>query len=127
MHYVPESAREFLPDEIASGTQRERSFHYRSAPIYLLTALVGLLLAGDLLIGLIGDASWLEYQKPFGFRLALLAAVFGGARILYQTLENLFEGKIGADLALTIAALAAIVPFGIVPPTARLTEYFLVQ
>ena len=33
----------------------------------------------------------------------------GGARILYQTLENLFEGRIGADLALTLAALAAIV------------------
>ncbi|MCH7989032.1 MAG: hypothetical protein IID46_07755, partial [Planctomycetes bacterium] len=62
MHYVPESAREFLTEETASGTRRERSFHYRSAPIYLLTVLVGLLLAGDLLIGLIGDSSWLEYQ-----------------------------------------------------------------
>ena len=30
-------------------------------------------------------------------------------RILYQTLEGLFEGRVGADLALTVAALAAII------------------
>jgi len=116
MHYVPESPAEFL-QETEAGARRdfaERSFHYRSAPIYLLTAMVGGLLAADLLIGFVGDQSpWvaargLEGRTLFGFRLALLAAVFGGARILYQTLEGLFERKIGADLALTIAALAAI-------------------
>ena len=89
-----------------------RSFHYRSAPIYLLTAVVGLLFAADLVIGLLSSAGvpdWIQYQSLAGFRLALLAAVLGGARILYQTLENLFDGKVGADLALTIACLAAIV------------------
>ena len=47
MHYVPESAREFLQDDTSSvGTvpSEEVGFHYRSAPIYLLTAIVGLLL-----------------------------------------------------------------------------------
>ena len=110
MHYVPESPAEFLQDNADDGPldPSQRSFHYRSAPIYLLTALVGLLLGADLLFAFIGIAPWADYQSLFGFRLALLAAVLGGARILYQTLEGLFEGKIGADLALTIAALAAI-------------------
>ena len=51
----------------------------------------------------------LTARSLFGFRLALLAAVLGGARILYQTLDGLLSGKVGADLALTIACLAAIV------------------
>jgi len=110
MHYVPESPAEFLQDGAPDARRpaAERSFHYRSAPIYLLTALVGVLLAADLLFGFLGEGPWTPYRTLYGFRLALLAAVLGGARILYQTLEGLFEGTIGADLALTIAALAAI-------------------
>eukprot|EP00913_Durusdinium_trenchii_P008819 g8285.t1 len=112
MHYVPESACEFLPDDATGGAgsgNSGQSFHHKSAPIYLLTFAVGLLLAADLLIGFVNDDAWNAYRTLAGFRLALLAAVVGGARILYQTLERLFEGTIGADLALTIAALAAIV------------------
>ncbi|MEO1994846.1 MAG: cation-translocating P-type ATPase, partial [Planctomycetaceae bacterium] len=109
MHYVPESAREFLQEETVATGPRERSFHYRSAPIYLLTLVVGLLLLADVVLGVVGDPTWLAYRMPLGFRLALLAAVAGGARILYRTLEAMFEGRIGADLALTIAMLAAIV------------------
>lgn len=111
MHYVPESAREFLDDDPAGGADGDgsASFHYQSAPIYLLTALVGALLAADLLIGLLDIPQWQPYRTPFGYRLALLAAVLGGARILYQTLESLLAGQIGANLALTIATLAAIV------------------
>src|SRR5439155_662017 len=45
----------------------------------------------------------------FGYRYALIAAVIGGARVLYNSLESLFEGRIGADLAIAIACLAAIV------------------
>ena len=89
-----------------------RSFHYRSAPVYLLTAAVAILFGADILIGLLEEAGvsgWSQYQQLAGFRLALLAAVLGGARILYRTLEGLFDGKVGADLALTIACLAAIV------------------
>ncbi|MBA4066313.1 MAG: hypothetical protein C0501_21885 [Isosphaera sp.] len=82
--------------------------------LYLLTAVVGLLLAADLWLQL---ADWLATRgistytwnpKPFGFRYALLAAVVGGARVLYGSLEALFEGRVGADLALALAALAAI-------------------
>ena len=114
MHYCPESCREFLDETPIGGSAADAGlgFHYRSAPIYLLTSLVGVLFAADLGIGLLensGVSAWGEYQTVGGFRLALLAAVLGGARILYQTLENLFDGKVGADLALTIACLAAIV------------------
>ena len=114
MHYCPESCREFLDETPMGGSAADagRSFHYRSAPIYLLTLIVGLLFAADLVISFLeetGVSTWSEYQTLGGFRLALLAAVLGGARILYQTLENLFDGKVGADLALTIACLAAIV------------------
>jgi Cu+-exporting ATPase len=114
MHYCPESCREFLAETPigASAAGADRGFHYRSAPLYILTAAVGLLFAGDISIGLLQDAgvnAWSDYQTAFGYRLALLAAVLGGARILYQTLENLLDGRIGADLALTIACLAAII------------------
>lgn len=114
MHYCPESCREFLNDAPIGGSADDagRSFHYRSAPIYLLTLLVGLLFGCDILIGALeeaGVASWSAYREFAGFRLVLLAAVLGGARILFLTLEGLFAGKVGADLALTIACLAAIV------------------
>src|SRR5258708_18694526 len=87
MHYIPETA---------------------PALLYLLTAAVGLLLLADMLGGVMGDPAWSTYRTLFGFRLALLAAVLGGSRILYHTLEGLFAGRVGADLALTIACLAAI-------------------
>jgi len=114
MHYCPESCREFLDETPIGGSAADagRGFHYRSAPIYVLTLVVGILFATDIVIGLLeetGVSSWSRCQTLFGFRLVLLAAVLGGARILYQTLENLFDGKVGADLALTIACLAAIV------------------
>ncbi len=124
MHYAPESPREFLPEAGANCAGREESFHYRSAPIYLLTAVVGILLVVDVALGIVwgmpgssptiaSNADWwsklLATQTLFGFRLALLAAVLGGARILYQTLDGLLSGRVGADLALTIACLAAIV------------------
>lgn len=109
MHYVPESARAFLQ---GGGNQSDDdeaiSFHYASAPLYLLTAIVGALLAADFVIEISDNPAWEPYLTVWGFRLALLAAVAGGARILYQTLEGLFEGRVGADLALTIACLAAI-------------------
>jgi Cu+-exporting ATPase len=108
MHYVPESAREFLQPESSGDGRDANGFHYQSAPVYLLTGAVALLLAGDFFLGFVNDPVWLKYRTIAGFRLALLAAVLGGARILYQTLEGLFEGRVGADLALTIAALSAI-------------------
>ncbi len=82
--------------------------------LYLLAALVGGLLAADLWPLL---AVWLRSQgidavswprEAFGFRYSLIAAVLGGARVLFSSLEALFEGRVGSDLALAIACLAAI-------------------
>src|SRR5438045_2358049 len=83
--------------------------------LYLLTALLGLLLAADLGPVL---ARWLNStfslglpvwpNELYGYRLALLAAVLGGARALYGSLDALFDGKVGADLALALACVAAI-------------------
>src|SRR4029450_13755763 len=83
--------------------------------LYLLTFIVGGLLGADLWPVVAG---WLKNQgvetyswqrELYGFRYALVAAILGGARVLYTSLQALFEGRIGSDLALAIACLAAIV------------------
>ncbi len=85
--------------------------------LYLLTALLGLLLGADLGLSFSDWAGWSNSWLPawwprtlFGDRhwLALIAAVLGGSRVLYGSLEALFEGKLGADLALALACIAAI-------------------
>jgi Cu+-exporting ATPase len=80
--------------------------------LYLLTGLLGLLIGLDLwprLAGWLG-AAWLPTWPTtvYGQPLALIAAVLGGARILYTTVEGLFDGRVGADLALAVACIAAI-------------------
>ena len=81
--------------------------------LYLLTAVVGLLLAADLLPLLAGAfpalPTYSRTQFGFASAFALLAAVLGGARALYRSLEKLTEGRVGADLAVAVACLAAIV------------------
>jgi Cu+-exporting ATPase len=85
--------------------------------LYLLTGLIGLIIAVDLwprvaawLVGLGVDLpAWARWSQEIGgYRIVLLAAILGGARVLYGSLESLFEGKLGADLALAIACVAAI-------------------
>ncbi len=81
-------------------------------PLYTMTAPIGALIGLDFLprlsawLGIASLASW-----PIGvgvYRFALIAAVLGGARILYGALQSVLEGRIGADLALAIACIAAI-------------------
>jgi Cu+-exporting ATPase len=94
----------------------DEAFHQESnLSLYLLTALIGLLIALDLWptfvawepIKNLGLPAWpREIYGPY--RFALVAAVIGGARILYGSIESLLEGKLGADLALAIATIAAI-------------------
>ena len=75
--------------------------------LYLLTSILALLIGADLWLWLsIGadDVSLLGLR----FRLALVPAILGGARILYGSLDSLFEGRIGADLAIAVACVAAI-------------------
>jgi Cu+-exporting ATPase len=84
----------------------------RNLPLYLLTALLGLLIGLDLWPRLVSWFGWTGVptwpQEIYGYRIALIAAVLGGARILYTSLDGLFEGKVGADVALAIACIAAI-------------------
>jgi Cu+-exporting ATPase len=83
----------------------------RNLSLYLLTGLIGLLIAADLWPKLV---SWMQWTVPTwpatisGWEIAMIAAVIGGARVLYTSLESLLEGRIGADLAVAIATIAAI-------------------
>jgi heavy metal translocating P-type ATPase len=86
-----------------------------NAGLFLLTGLLGLLIGLDLWPPIAG---WLNSsfgfdlsvgdRKLFGVRYALIAAIIGGARALAGAAERLWEGKLGADLAIAIAAIAAI-------------------
>lgn len=81
-------------------------------PLYLFTGLLAILVGLDVAprffawLGFAGIAPW--PSEVLGYRFALIAAVLGGARILYGSLSNLLDGKLGADIALAIATLAAI-------------------
>src|SRR5713226_8982422 len=93
----------------------EQAFHKESnLSLYLLTGLLGLIIGIDLwprlALWLQGWGVTLPYwpQEIAGYRIALLAAVLGGARVLYGALEGLLEGRLGADLAIAIACVAAI-------------------
>jgi Cu+-exporting ATPase len=94
----------------------EEPFYQESnLSLYLLTGLLGLLIGIDLwpaLASWIADKGWNlpTWPREFysGYRIALIAAVLGGARVLYISLEGLLEGRIGADLAIAIACVAAI-------------------
>ncbi|HEY7428057.1 MAG TPA: cation-translocating P-type ATPase family protein [Gemmataceae bacterium] len=82
--------------------------------LYLLTGLLGVLIGADVWpIAARWIATWGPSlpswsNEPYGYRIALLAAILGGARTLYGSLNSLFEGRIGADLAVAIACVAAI-------------------
>jgi Cu+-exporting ATPase len=84
------------------------------AGLYLLTGLLGVLIGADLWpmaarwIATWGPSLPTWSNEPYGYRIALLAAILGGARTLYGSLNSLFEGRIGADLAVAIACVAAI-------------------
>src|SRR5262249_61175482 len=86
----------------------------RVASLYLLTGLLLALVLRDIWPELVGWLNGFGAELPagtnliFGIRYALIAAIIGGARILYGSIESLADGKLGADLALAIACVAAI-------------------
>src|SRR5262245_50545931 len=67
--------------------------HHDDRILYALTALMGVLIGGEVVFGWLGWESW---RAPWGVSLALVAAVIGGSRIVYGALEALFRGSIGA-------------------------------
>ena len=83
--------------------------------LYLLTGIVGALLIADLWPLLANALKSLGLETPtwqdrelFKIRYALIAAVIGGAKTLYGALERLTDGRVGADLAVALACIAAI-------------------
>lgn len=84
--------------------------------LYALAALVTGLLVLDLWPPLAGwiastfgvELPTLAVREIGGYRFALVAAVVGGARVLYTSLESASEGRIGADFAVALACIAAI-------------------
>ncbi len=105
--------REFQPGLMASGhaDDHHRHDHHRAhdhavelRALVATTAVVGLLLGLDLVLGLAGAEA---YRRPFGVSLSLAAAVIGGGRVIYLALAALLEGRVGADIALAVACVAA--------------------
>jgi Cu+-exporting ATPase len=84
----------------------ELTHHENHRALYLLTALLGLLIGADVVFGALGWESW---RTPWGISLVLVAAVVGASRIVYGAIEALVQGRIGADIALAQACLAALV------------------
>ncbi len=97
-------------------SQADMTFGYpRLGGVGLLTAVVGFFLLRDLwpyVAGQLNDLFALELpildRKIYEYRYALIGAVIGGARALYGGLDSLLSGKTGADLAIALACIAAI-------------------
>jgi cation transport ATPase len=73
--------------------------------LYVFTALLGLLIGGDVVLDWLG---W-TVQLPLGISLSLVAAVLGAVYIVHSALDALFHRRIGADFALAQASIAALV------------------
>ena len=84
----------------------DRHHHDDHKSLYALTATLGVLLAADLVFGWMG---WARLKAPLGVSLATVAALIGACRIVYGAIEALAAGRIGADIALAQACLAALV------------------
>src|SRR5690242_14644065 len=114
--------REFNPAQMALGHtlstdhHHHHDHHHGHAPhhdehdhaaelriLVATTLVVGLLGGADLVLGAWGS----EYRRPFGIPLSLAAAIIGGGRVVYLALAALLEGRIGADIALAVACVAA--------------------
>src|SRR4051794_6063252 len=83
--------------------------------LYLLTALIGVLILADVIplfadeVRLFGRPLRLWSNEYRDYRIfALCAAILGGARTFCSAIDSLMQGRIGADLAMAIAAIAAI-------------------
>ena len=97
----------------------------RTTGLYLLTAVLLLLVGRDLWPEIAGwlnsfgldlpvysnvafRFTWRLIGADFSVRYALIAAAIGFVRIAVGSADSLLEGKVGADVALAIACLAAI-------------------
>ncbi len=84
----------------------EHHHHDDPRSLYVMTVLLGGLIGLDLIFGWLNWDSW---RSPLGISLVWVAAIIGAGRIVYGAIEALAEGRIGADIALAQACLAAII------------------
>ncbi|WP_435010570.1 cation-translocating P-type ATPase family protein [Tundrisphaera lichenicola] len=85
---------------------QDHPHHHDERSLYAMTAVLGILIGADLVFGGLG---WDSFRSPMGISLVWLAAILGAGRIVYGALEALVQGRIGADVALAQACLAAII------------------
>jgi len=94
-------------------SRHEKPFHTEQPlSLYLLTLLMALLLIADFWPAIVDWFGWTSVptwpRTIGGYRWALAAAILGGARVFYGSVISLLDGKLGADLALAVACIAAI-------------------
>jgi Cu+-exporting ATPase len=104
--------REYRPEDLHhldGGTLLTRpggGVDERERALFAFTALLGGLIVGDVVLGLLG---WGRGRLPLGLSLSLIAAILGAVYIVYGALRAILQRRIGADLALAQASLAALV------------------
>ena len=101
--------REFDPTDQPFDSRSDLSLYALTLLLLgLLTADLWPLLAGWLNGSGIEIPTWTS-RELYGYRFALIAAVLGGAKVLYGSLDRfLTDGKVGADIAVAVACAAAI-------------------
>ena len=102
--------REYRPDHMHHGEEGAFGLpivdhEHDERALIAFTALLGGLIGADLLLGLLG---WERQRFPLGLSPAMIAALLGAVYIIYGTLQSLLQRRIGADLALAQACLAAL-------------------
>jgi Cu+-exporting ATPase len=102
--YRPDDLHHLTGDAVASASGGDLRDQERA--LFLFTALLGALIGGDALLSLAG---WDSSRLPLGLSLTMVAALLGAVHIVYGALRALLHGRIGADIALAQACLAALV------------------
>jgi Cu+-exporting ATPase len=102
--------REYRPDHMHHGEEGAFGLpivdhEHDERALIAFTALLGGLIGVDLVLGLVG---WDRGRFPMGLAPAMIAALLGAVYIVYGTLRSLLRRRIGADLALAQACLAAL-------------------
>jgi Cu+-exporting ATPase len=107
MHHLRAHAfGEGLAHDHSHAHEHADDHHHDERSLYALTAILAALIGADLVFGWLG---WETWRSPMGVSLVWVAAILGAGRIVYGAVEALGQGRIGADIALAQACLAAII------------------
>jgi Cu+-exporting ATPase len=103
--FLPEDMHPFENDPFAVVSADGDRDSHGSWRLYAFTALLGVLIGAELLLGWAG----VSFRPPLGLSPVMIAALAGAIYIVYGALEALVHRRIGADFALAQACLAALV------------------